>query len=92
MNIATDGMHFDNRVDGITIKSDREMSYMRQAGAVVAEVKKSIKSAIIDGVTTRELDVIAEEEIALLTRAFSSSTCCSKLLFSFPYCVDDNSL
>ncbi len=66
MNIATDGMHFDNRVDGITIKSDREMSYMRQAGAVVAEVKKSIKSAIIDGVTTRELDVIAEEEIARL--------------------------
>jgi methionyl aminopeptidase len=58
--------YFDNRVDGITIKSDREMSYMRQAGAVVAEVKKSIKSAISAGITTRELDVIAENEIIRL--------------------------
>jgi methionyl aminopeptidase len=58
--------YFDNRVDGITIKSDREMSYMRQAGAVVAEVKKFIKSAISAGITTRELDVIAENEIIRL--------------------------
>ena len=66
MSTTRGDRYFDNRVDGITIKSDREMSYMRQAGAVVAEVKKSIKSAISAGITTRELDVIAENEIIRL--------------------------
>ncbi|MFM8594999.1 MAG: type I methionyl aminopeptidase, partial [Chloroflexota bacterium] len=44
----------------ITIKNHKEISKMRAAGAVVAEIHRRIKEAIRPGVTTMELDRIAE--------------------------------
>ena len=63
MNNGREGIAFDGKISGMTIKSDREMSFMREAGAVVAQVKRSVKRAIQPGTKTRELDLIAEEEI-----------------------------
>lgn len=51
------------RTSGITIKSERELAQMRQAGKVVAEAKVHIMEAVKPGVTTGELDSIAEEVI-----------------------------
>ncbi len=51
------------RRSSITIKSDRELGYMREAGRVVARVKEKIAEAIGPGVTTLELDRVAEREI-----------------------------
>ena len=48
---------------GITIKSERELNWMREAGRVVAQAKARLMEAIGPGVTTAELDRIAEEEI-----------------------------
>lgn len=47
----------------ITIKSNRELAYMRDAGKVVAGGLAEISKAIKPGVTTEELDHIAEEFI-----------------------------
>ena len=51
------------RTSGITIKSRRELALMRQAGKVVAEAKAHVKEAVKPGITTGELDRIAEEVI-----------------------------
>jgi methionyl aminopeptidase len=51
------------RKRGITVKSARELGYMREAGRVVARVKEKIAEAIEPGVTTAELDRVAEQEI-----------------------------
>lgn len=48
---------------GITIKSRREIGLMRQAGKVVAEAKAHVMEAVKPGVTTGELDSIAEDVI-----------------------------
>ena len=48
---------------GITIKSNRELDHMRQAGKVVAEAKAHVLDALKPGVTTAELDEIAERVI-----------------------------
>ncbi|RYD05174.1 hypothetical protein N752_10275 [Desulforamulus aquiferis] len=45
----------------IVIKTERELTYMRDAGRVVAEVFEEIKDAIKPGVTTKELDAKAED-------------------------------
>jgi methionyl aminopeptidase len=47
----------------ITIKSARELKLMRQAGRVVAEVLQQIKDQVKPGVTTAELDRLAERII-----------------------------
>lgn len=47
----------------ITLKSDRELLYMRDAGKVVAEAHQEVAKAAQEGVTTGELDRIAEEHI-----------------------------
>ncbi|MBS4007411.1 MAG: type I methionyl aminopeptidase [Clostridium sp.] len=47
----------------ITIKSERELALMRYAGRVVAEVLQELKAAIRPGITTLELDRIAERYI-----------------------------
>lgn len=47
----------------ITIKSDRELDYMRQAGKVVAGTFAELKPAIVPGVSTQRLDAIAEDYI-----------------------------
>ena len=54
------------RPTGITIKSERELALMREAGKVVAQTKSKLKGAIRPGITTNELDRIAEQEIRRL--------------------------
>jgi len=51
---------------GITIKSVRELAYMSEAGRVVALTKKRLSEMIRPGVTTGELDRIADREIKRL--------------------------
>ncbi|MBE0467242.1 MAG: type I methionyl aminopeptidase [Candidatus Desulforudis sp.] len=47
----------------ITRKSDREIDYMREAGRIVAETFAELASLIEPGITTRELDAVAEKYI-----------------------------
>ncbi len=47
----------------IILKSDRELAYMRDAGKIVAETLVEVKKAVKPGVSTLELDRIAEEYI-----------------------------
>jgi len=47
----------------ISIKSAREIELMRQAGRIVAETHQIIEKAIRPGITTKELDAIAEQYI-----------------------------
>ncbi len=47
----------------IIIKSYKEIEYMREAGKIVAYVHEVLKQAIKPGITTKELDEIAEREI-----------------------------
>lgn len=47
----------------IILKSDRELEYMRDAGKIVAETHREVAQAVAPGVTTKELDEIAENYI-----------------------------
>lgn len=47
----------------IILKSEREISYLRDAGKIVAETLAEIKKAVAPGITTLELDQIAEKYI-----------------------------
>ncbi len=47
----------------IIIKSEREITNMRQAGQTVAEVLELLKSKLRPGMKTKELDVIAAREL-----------------------------
>lgn len=47
----------------IIIKTDKEIEYMRQAGKVVANTLLKLEEAVKPGITTLELDIIAEEYI-----------------------------
>lgn len=47
----------------IILKSEREISYLRDAGRIVAETHEEVKKAVKPGVTTLDLDRIAEEYI-----------------------------
>lgn len=47
----------------ISIKSEREIQIMRVAGRIVAEVHEKLKEVIKPGITTKELDIIAEDYI-----------------------------
>ena len=47
----------------IIIKSSREIEQMRKPNAIVAEVLQRLRKAVAAGITTRELDQIAEEVI-----------------------------
>lgn len=47
----------------IILKSEREINYLRDAGRIVAETHQEVKKAIKPGVTTLDLDKIAEEYI-----------------------------
>lgn len=47
----------------IICKSEAELVYMREAGRIVADTHKLLKQAVRPGVTTRELDNIAETYI-----------------------------
>ena len=48
---------------GITIKSLQEIEAMRRAGAVVAGTLAKLKAAVQPGVTTKDLDDLANQEI-----------------------------
>ena len=50
----------------ITIKTEREIALMRQAGKIVARVLGQLVEAVRPGLKTEELDLIAEREIRLL--------------------------
>ena len=54
------------RPSGITIKSSKELELMRQAGKVVGLTKARLLEAVAPGISTRELDRIAENEITRL--------------------------
>lgn len=47
----------------ISIKSAKEIEQMRVAGKIVAETHEVLKEVIKPGITTKELDIIAEEYI-----------------------------
>ena len=49
--------------NGITIKSENEINQMSQAGKIVAMTQIALVSAIRVGMSTLELDKIAEKEI-----------------------------
>lgn len=48
----------------ISIKSEKEIEYMREAGRIVALAHNAVKEAIKPGITTKELDDIAAKVIA----------------------------
>jgi len=48
---------------GITVKAPREISLMREAGRIIAEAKSAVKDALAPGVTSAEMDALAEEII-----------------------------
>src|SRR3974390_447856 len=50
----------------ISIKSEREIAIMRQAGKIVATVLAMLVEAVRPGLKTEELDVVAEREIKRL--------------------------
>ncbi|WIF95571.1 type I methionyl aminopeptidase [Caminicella sporogenes] len=50
----------------IIIKSDKEIELMREAGRIVAKTHEKLKEYIKPGITTKELDEIAESEIRKL--------------------------
>jgi len=52
--------------EGIDIKSDREIAAMKQAGSVVAIILKILSERVEPGMKTKELDIIAERELARL--------------------------
>ena len=52
-----------NRPKGINIKNNIELNSLRQSGNMLNSVKEIIKKNIAAGITTKELDYIAEKEI-----------------------------
>lgn len=50
-------------VAGIVIKSEREIALMRRAGQIVAKVLEAIREQVRPGITTGELDELAERII-----------------------------
>jgi methionyl aminopeptidase len=54
-----------NGLSSITIKSKKEISYMREAGRIIAEIMDKIEKAIEPGITTKELDMISRKQIKL---------------------------
>jgi len=48
---------------GITIKSEREINLMRKSGVVTNNVKQLLRETIKSGMTTSDIDVIAENQI-----------------------------
>lgn len=79
----------------IVIKSESELNLMREAGRIVAETHRLMKQAVAPGITTAELDRIAEEYIRSQGavpsfkgyNGFPSSICASvneELVHGFP--------
>lgn len=56
----------------ITVKSARELALMREAGRIVAEVLSRIKETVEPGVTTADLEAVADEIIVGKYKAIPS--------------------
>lgn len=54
------------RPGGVTIKSPRELDLMREAGRIASLTKIVLRNAIEPGITSGELDALAEKEIRSL--------------------------
>ncbi len=80
------------RTSGITIKSERELALMRQAGKVVAEAKAHVKNAVKPGITTGELDRIAEDVIRKMgaTPSFKGYAAGGPIPFTGTICASVN--
>ena len=52
-----------NNKTNILIKTDKEISYMREAGNIIAEIMNKMENAIEPGISTIELDNICKKEI-----------------------------
>lgn len=52
--------------DDIKIKNEKEIALMRQAGKIVAEILRILTKKMKQGMTTKELDIIAERELKRL--------------------------
>ena len=78
--------------NGITIKSNRELAHMREAGKVVAQTKVKLMDAIRPGVTTAELDRLAEKQIRDMgaTPSFKGYTAGGPTPFPATICVSIN--
>lgn len=50
----------------ISLKSDREIELMAQAGAIVGKVFERLQAEVLPGVTTKELDGLADKTISSL--------------------------
>ena len=48
---------------GVTLKSPQEIELMRHSGSIVAATMEKVLAAVKPGVSTAELDAIAEEDI-----------------------------
>ena len=66
----------------ITIKSSREIEFMKQAGEIVGNTHHYLENYIKPGITTKELDRLAEEFILN-----SGATPSFKNLYGFPGCI-----
>jgi methionyl aminopeptidase len=70
---------------GITIKSQKEIDIMRRAGEVAIVTKEILKKEMHEGITTKELDIIAESKIRSMGaipafkgyRGFTATLCIS---------------
>ncbi len=51
------------RERGVEIKTPEQIALMREAGLVVGEALDLLREAVVPGVTTKELDTLAEEHI-----------------------------
>ena len=47
---------------GIHIKSKQELDHMRLAGQITGAALKKLRTAVVPGITTKELDRIAEKK------------------------------
>ena len=45
----------------IVLKTERELVYMRDAGRIVGQTLQELKKAIVPGITTQELDRLADQ-------------------------------
>ena len=52
-----------NNKTNILIKTEKEISFMREAGNIIAEIMNKMEKAIEPGITTLELDNISKKEI-----------------------------
>jgi len=52
-----------NNKTNILIKTEKEISHMREAGNIIAEIMNKMEKAIEPGITTLELDNISKKEI-----------------------------